>query len=137
MLRAQKRRRHFIYSFVHSNCPFIRTCVFFTASFLHTGLRELFEQQAGEVVLFQWIEWLKEELQLLPIHHSTLEEGQDAGEEEGDEEENGGGPVVMNEAARRQAALDFLGGIEVVHGEPYTERKVGASSGGKGRVGPG
>lgn len=96
---------------------------------MHPGLREICEQQAGEVVLFQWIEWLKEELQLLPIHFSTLEEGEE--EDDGAKEEDetgasatdGAGVGVMDEAARRQAALDFLGGVEVIHGEPYTERK--------------
>ncbi len=105
-----------------------------TLSCVIPGLRDIFEQQAGAVVLFTWIEWLKEELKLLPIHHSTLEEGE--GDDNGEAEEDGastsasastgaGGAVgVMDEAARRQAAQDFLGGIEVVHGEPYTERKV-------------
>lgn len=83
------------------------------------------------MVLFQWVEWLKEELQLLPIHFSTLEEEGEAEEDKGGEADGaagsgggGGAAAVMDEAARRQAALDFLGGVEVIHGEPYTERKV-------------
>lgn len=83
-------------------------------------------------MLFQWIEWLKEALQLLPIHHSTLVQEEDEGQEgaadqsaNGEASSSGGAAAaVMDEAARRQVALDFLGGIEVVHGEPYMERKV-------------
>lgn len=90
------------------------------------GLREIYEQQAGEVVLFQWVEWLKDTLSLLPIHHSThAEEGEGGEDDDEDEKERRAQEDALNEVAlRQQLLLDFMKDIEVIHGDPYTERKV-------------
>ncbi|GAB5030572.1 protein impact [Nannochloropsis oceanica] len=89
---------------------------------IYDGLRDIFHNQAGEVILFPWCEWLKEELHLLPITHSTAAE--EGSGEKGDNHDshdcehiiNNGSVLTPQAAARRH-------GLELIHGVPFTERK--------------
>ncbi len=89
---------------------------------IYDGLQEIFHNQAGEVVLFPWCEWLKEELHLLPITHSTAEEDENEEKEDNhdshdDDHTTNNGNALTPQAAARQH------GLELIHGVPFTERK--------------
>lgn len=93
---------------------------------IYEGMQEVFRQQAGEVVLFSWCEWLKEELHLLPITHSTaadeqVEEQETSGERDKcdralDGTRSDDGALTPQYAARQH-------GLDLVHGAPLTERR--------------
>jgi hypothetical protein len=89
---------------------------------IYDGLQEIFHNQAGEVVLFPWCEWLKEELHLLPITHSTAAEEEE--EEEGDDHDSHDGNHLPNNSnALTPQAAARQHGLEIIHGVPMTERK--------------
>ncbi len=92
---------------------------------IYEGLQELYAQQAGEVVLFSWCEWLKEELKLLPITHTTAteqEEAADGGDDSSSDDDAAAANSASSSSLTPQAAARQHG-LELIHGVPLTERK--------------
>ena len=93
------------------------------------GMKELFEAAAGEVVIFSWCEWLKEELHLQPLRHTTaLEEEEDDGGHEEQEEQQQQHRQRQSEISTSSSTLTpqeaaKLHNLNLIHGVPCTERK--------------
>jgi hypothetical protein len=81
------------------------------------GLQGVFEQQAGEVVVFPWVEWLREHLGV------GLGDYDGAGQEEEEEEEDLGPTAWANDIPAGPDPSQDDGGLEVLHGQPITDRK--------------
>lgn len=95
---------------------------------IYEGLKSLFEAAAGEVVIFSWCEWLKEELHLQPLTHTTALEEEDEEEEQEQEEQQQQHSQRQSEISSSSSTLTpqeaaKLHDLVLIHGLPFTERK--------------
>ncbi|EFJ41263.1 hypothetical protein VOLCADRAFT_119765 [Volvox carteri f. nagariensis] len=78
----------------------------------------------GEVVLYNWVEWLREQHDMLWAVPSVRQQAQ---KQQGQEGEGGGGTsrraAQPQEAVREAEVMELLGALRVTSGVPYVEKK--------------